>query len=113
LTDNFNQQDPNRINKIRRTASEKANTRFIYNNNMTITTITDIKAGFVHKATAFEVDKQHPSKTELLETFQMMEENAMTVACFENECDEFGFAVLLCNDNKWKQYHADKQTEQI
>jgi hypothetical protein len=54
---------------------------------MTIATISDIKAGFVHKASAFKVDKQYPSETELQETFRMMEENAMTVACFENECD--------------------------
>jgi hypothetical protein len=79
---------------------------------MTIATISDIKAGFVHKASAFKVDKQYPSKTELQETFRMMEENAMTVACFENECDEFGFAVLLCKESDWKQYHANKQTEE-
>jgi hypothetical protein len=79
---------------------------------MTIATISDIKEGFVNKASAFKVDKQYPSKTELQETFRMMEENAMTVACFENECDEFGFAVLLCKESEWKQYHANKQTEE-
>ena len=41
----------------------------------------------------------------------MMEENAKTVACFENECDEFGYEVLMCKDNEWQQYDAGKQTE--
>jgi hypothetical protein len=73
---------------------------------MKVSTIADIKAGFVHKAAEFKVDKQYPSKTELQERFRKLEENAMTVPCFENECDEFGFAVLLCRETDWKQYHA-------
>jgi hypothetical protein len=32
----------------------------------------------------------------------MMEEITMTVACFENECDAFGYAVLLCKYNEWR-----------
>ena len=29
--------------------------------------------------------------------------------CFENECDEFGYAVLLCKETgDLKQYHAEK-----
>jgi hypothetical protein len=35
----------------------------------------------------------------------------MTVPCLENECDESGFAVLLCKETDWKQYHASKQTQ--
>jgi hypothetical protein len=62
---------------------------------MKVSTIADIKAGFVHKAAEFKVDKQYPSKTELQEKFRKLEENAMTVPCLENECDGFGSAVLL------------------
>jgi hypothetical protein len=32
---------------------------------MKVSTIAEIKAGFVHKAAEFKVDKQYPSKTEL------------------------------------------------
>lgn len=78
---------------------------------MTVSTIVEIKAGFVHKASDFKADKQYPSKTELQETFRKLEENAMTVPCFENECDEFGFAVLLCKESEWKTYQAEKLTE--
>jgi hypothetical protein len=73
-------------------------------------TIKEIKAGFVHRAADFKVDKQYPSKTELQETFRKLEENALTVPCFVNECDEFGYAVLLCKESDWNQYHANKQT---
>jgi hypothetical protein len=51
-------------------------------------------------------------RTELKETFRKLEENALTAPCFENECDEFGYAVLLCKESDWKQYHAEKQTEE-
>ena len=78
---------------------------------MKVSTIDEIKAGFIHKAADFKVDKQYPSKTELQETFRKLEENALTVPCFENECGEFGYAVLLCKEADWKQYYAEKQTE--
>ena len=29
----------------------------------------------------------------------------------ESECDGFGYEVLMCKDNEWQQYDADKQTE--
>ena len=32
-----------------------------------------------------------------------MEEHAKTVACFENECDEFVYEVLMCKDNEWQR----------
>jgi hypothetical protein len=69
---------------------------------MKVSTIGDIKFGFVHKAAKFKVDKQYLSKTELQETFRNLEENAMTVPCLENGCDEFGFAALLCKETDWK-----------
>jgi hypothetical protein len=61
-------------------------------------TIGEIKAGFVHRAADFKADKQYPPKTELQEIFRKLEENALTVPCFENGCDEFGYAVLLCKE---------------
>jgi hypothetical protein len=79
---------------------------------MKVSTIKEIKADFVRRAADFKVDKQYASKTELQETFCKLEENALTVPCFENECDEFAYAVLLCKESDWKQYHADKQTEE-
>jgi hypothetical protein len=85
---------------------------YYYDFNMKVSTIEEIKAGFVHRAADFKVDRQYPSKTELQETFRKLEENALTVPCFENECDEFGYAVLLCKESNWKQYHAEKQTEE-
>ena len=33
----------------------------------------------------------------------MMEEHAKTVECFENECDEFVYEVLMCKDNEWQR----------
>jgi hypothetical protein len=78
---------------------------------MKVSTIDEIKAGFIHKAADFKVNKQYPSKTELQETFRKLEENALTVPCFENECGKFGYAVLLCKEADWKHYHSEKQTE--
>ena len=78
---------------------------------MKVATIQEIKDAFVYNAAAFKCDKQHPSRSELQDVMRKMEENAMTVACFQNQCGEFGYATLICKESEWRQYHADRLTE--
>jgi hypothetical protein len=77
---------------------------------MKVPSINNIKAAFIHAATAFKVDLQHSSKTEIEDVCSKMEENALTVPCIETECYEFGWATLICKETEWRSYHADRLT---
>ncbi len=67
---------------------------------MKVQTTNDIHTKFEHPATAFKVDKIHPTKTELQEVCRKMEANAIGVACVEPECFDFGWSILIAKESE-------------